>query len=588
MGNSNKQKKIKDQNIESYFNLIKKINRKRYLMNDKKIDNLNFCFNQKNFDSIQINNKNNNIHYKFIHWLDYLYECLFKYQQNEIIWAEELINLLEKEYFLNENKYLSLFFYQEFSINFEPKIIKNCDLNKKKEYSLNESLISFNSTILNINDSIIEYKFLRTKIKEYLIIFKSHILNDDHPIKIIINNFEIVWVRNIKEKIQKIQEIKIYKNEDYEKITNFYYEKSTEQLQNFIINLHICLKLFYSKTIDFSCFNEEKDELINLITTLIFQSGNIYKVMYDLYYLKLKNDMEKLQNKLNLLNEINPENLGIKIQFCLNNSTFNYQKNLLIQFLENKQNNNNNNNNNNNLIKKANNLLKNIQEKINNISENPSQIYDSKTNFDDNEIYNFPNYNSKTLEKYNEIIFFEENNNEINTNSYLNTTINNNINNESIISNFFNKSNLKKKNINNNFNFPYFSCIKLLKSLNIYKSPFEKINIIANLSNEITDNINFYWEDFINFINPNLLQIDAEQLINIFIFILIKSQMKEILIHCYFIKNFITTLTKSTLTGFYFSNIEASISYILNIKNIQELIKDESFYNLKEKDDKKI
>ena len=569
MGNSNKQKKLKDKNIESYFKLITKINRKRYLNNNNKIENLNFCFNKKNFDSIQINNENKNINYKFIHWLDYLYDFLFKLQQNEIIWAEELLNLLENEYFLNENKYLSLFFYQEFSINFEPKIIKNLNLyNKTKELPKNESFYSFDSTFLNLNESLIEYKFIRTKIKEYLFIFKSHIINNDHPIKIIINNFEIVWVRNIKEKIQKIQEIKIYKNEDYEKITNFYYEKSTEQLQNFIINLHICLKLFYSKVIDYSCFNEEKDELINLITTLIFQNGNIYKVMYDLYYLKLKNDIEKLQNKLNLLNKINPENLGIKIQFCLNNLTFDYQKNLLVKFLE-------NNKNNNILINKANNLLENLNKKINNIPENP-QILNSNINFEDDEINFSPNYESKLFEKY-EILPFEENN-EINTNSNLNTTINNNINNSKIFNKF-----LKNYNYDNKYNFPYFSCIKFLKSLNIYKSPYEKINIIANLSNEITDNINFYWEDFNNFIEQKLLQIDAEQLINIFIFIIIKSQMKEILIHCCFIKNFITTLTKSSLIGFYFSNVEASISYILNIKNIHELIKDESFYISNEK-----
>ena len=569
MGNSNKQKKLKDKNIESYFKLITKINRKRYLNNNNKIENLNFCFNKKNFDSIQINNENKNINYKFIHWLDYLYDFLFKLQQNEIIWAEELLNLLENEYFLNENKYLSLFFYQEFSINFEPKIIKNLNLhNKTKELPKNESFYSFDSTFLNLNESLIEYKFIRTKIKEYLFIFKSHIINDDHPIKIIINNFEIVWVRNIKEKIQKIQEIKIYKNEDYEKITNFYYEKSTEQLKNFIINLHICLKLFYSKVIDYSCFNEEKDELINLITTLIFQNGNIYKVMYDLYYLKLKNDIEKLQNKLNLLNKINPENLGIKIQFCLNNLTFDYQKNLLVKFLE-------NNKNNNILINKANNLLENLNKKINNIPENP-QILNSNINFEDDEINFSPNYESKLFEKY-EILPFEENN-EINTNSNLNTTINNNINNSKIFNKF-----LKNYNYDNKYNFPYFSCIKFLKSLNIYKSPYEKINIIANLSNEITDNINFYWEDFNNFIEQKLLQIDAEQLINIFIFIIIKSQMKEILIHCCFIKNFITTLTKSSLIGFYFSNVEASISYILNIKNIHELIKDESFYISNEK-----
>ena len=56
----------------------------------------------------------------------------------------------------------------------------------------------------------------------------------------------------------------------------------TRQFQRFVVHLQISLILFYSRTINYSCFNEEKFEIINLVTTLVFRTGNIYDTVFEL------------------------------------------------------------------------------------------------------------------------------------------------------------------------------------------------------------------------------------------------------------------------------------------------------------------
>ena len=43
--------------------------------------------------------------------------------------------------------------------------------------------------------------------------------------------------------------------------------------------MQIVLKLMYCKCIDYSCFKDEKDELINIITSLVFRVVNLYQVI---------------------------------------------------------------------------------------------------------------------------------------------------------------------------------------------------------------------------------------------------------------------------------------------------------------------
>ena len=48
----------------------------------------------------------------------------------------------------------------------------------------------------------------------------------------------------------------------------------------------------YSRTINYQYFIEEKDEVINLITNLIFKDGIIYAKLYELYEISLFDEIK--------------------------------------------------------------------------------------------------------------------------------------------------------------------------------------------------------------------------------------------------------------------------------------------------------
>ena len=97
--------------------------------------------------------------------------------------------------------------------------------------------------------------------------------------------------------------------------------------------------------------------------------------------------------------------------------------------------------------------------------------------------------------------------------------------------------------------------------------------IFANWGNEITNCVNDFWKDMEDFIKNDLLGIEAEQLMTIFIFILLKTQINDMLVHCKLIQLFTTSVIKSSMVGYYYSNAEASVQYIQRLKNVKELLK---------------
>jgi hypothetical protein len=126
----------------------------------------------------------------------------------------------------------------------------------------------------------------------------------------------------------------------------------------------------------------------------------------------------------------------------------------------------------------------------------------------------------------------------------------------------------------------YEQPIRLLRSLRKQKVSFQKMLIIASISTEITESVNYFWRDMQNIVTSSLLNIDADDLMTIFIYIIIKSNMTDLLIHSKFIKEFTTNTTQSTMVGYYYTTLEASLTYLLEIKDKQELIKKEKRLSL--------
>ena len=341
MGSS--QNKAKDNDINSdpvtkgYFKDLQLIFVHNYIENDNLISNMKVCLDEKNFDQIledgspnDFQNEQEQIVYEpvdFINWLDFLYTYLEEEKLKHRYWAGQMLDKLDQEYFLSENKYLSQFFFEEYGILSIPDCI-----NKKGK---RERKINVNTSMLNVtqnlggsfgesfnqfeseDDAGFKYKEFRNKVKRYIMNFKEHILNKDHPINIVAQIFESVWVEYAKNRIDLMRKNYPEATEQNRKDIDKDVAELTYQIQKFVIKLQICLKLFYSRTINYSFFNEEKDELINLTTTLIFRTGKIYETMFSLYEFSLRTEIGDMTMKYQKLKKITPEDLGVAKQFCL-------------------------------------------------------------------------------------------------------------------------------------------------------------------------------------------------------------------------------------------------------------------------------
>lgn len=504
-----------------------------------------------------------------------------------------------------------------------------------------------------------KYKEFRNKVKRYIMNFKEHILNKDHPINIVAQIFESVWVDYVNKKMQIMEQKYPETTEENKYSIEKDIAELTYQFQRFVIKLQICLKLFYSRTINYSFFNEEKDELINLITTLIFRTGKIYDTMFSLYRFSLRREIHDMTIKYEKLKKITPEDLGVARQFCLDKTTLEMQEEILQKALkdcenegENEKEKENNkgayeiNLSENKMEKrKIATLLKIVEDKkrripkpgqrnmedlkVNldfdddnsdsdkmNINRNDSvfidnnniigsilpklgenDIYASSANVSvDNITLHKGNFNindpDEDLLTSNNIINTNENKDKNNPQNYLfgkksggsqdeydsNVIVrDSNAVQKNIVpfipEKFIGRVSYMRKNNDDFISYPYETAIQLLKQIRKYKTPFEKMMIIASISNEITDCINDFWGQMESYIKKDLLGIEAEQIVTIFIYIIIQSGIIDIFVHCKMIQFFTTCTTKSSTIGYYYSTVEASITFIRTLKNVDELFK---------------
>ena len=664
-----------------YFESINQIIKQHYdncLSQRRLQSNMTICLESKYFDELYTQEENQNQTY--IYWLQYLYDYL-SVDLRDKEWAREMLILLDDEQFLSENKYLSQFFFKDFEMSAEPSCIKETnidtsdsnDIYEEPSYELRTSINNSNLGMMralggsicpnaimeedtnndisiNVNDATdtdSKYKSFRRRVKKYIEIFRQHIGYKDHPINKVIQIFESSWVKYIEKKIMIINN---NNNSDEEKANiNLLIDNLIRELQNFIIKVQVCLKLFYCRAINYTCFANEKDELMNLITTLFFKTGKIYQITFQLLKIKMNPEIEDMTRKYLELKNVTPQQLGIHKQFCLNEETLSYQESILENEEKKIDENSNpkieekkeeeaidfNNKGVANLyleepldkqkiqelltIKRSikNKFPKNGHYNLNDIQVDIDFDQDDTNLLPESYLYkqsiiNDDHLLNPILPKSRETVDLENNfllNNHQNRISYYpnNTSKNNmksnilfndnddlheleNVNNDNQIirsdtvndgrktiapSNFIKIFNCVKfkKDPNDIIRLPYETAIQLLKQIEKYKAPFEKMLIFANLGNEITNCINDFWKDMEGYIKSDLLGVEAEQLMTIFIYIISKAQINDIVAHCKLIQLFTTSVIKSSMVGYYYSNAEASVTYIQNMKNIKELLK---------------
>ena len=336
----------------NYFFRINTLQRKYYMANMYNDSNLRNSLELKSF-------KSNSTHpiLEDITWLDYItnyLEDILVKKNNS--WCSDLLLFIKQQTFISEYKYDSTFFYNEFLMKtipqslFDEKDIDNDEniisvdkvdnpYTSKTTVNMEElditanlggSYLELNTDDLLPDDPTIEYQKRRKLVKKYVKIFKEHIYkNGDHPIMCIINAFNRIFCRYISTTLKNFQN-KLRKNEinmeGYNKSLAEFENEITTNLQNFIIKMHCTVKLFYSTVIDYSPFQEEKDDLLNMLITLFFKTENLYETIYELYNLAFSNQVRDLQDKLVNLKNVKPKNLDVKIKFCLDDDTLELQK----------------------------------------------------------------------------------------------------------------------------------------------------------------------------------------------------------------------------------------------------------------------
>ena len=592
----------------NYFFRINKLLRNNYIDNMYSNTNLDNSLVIKPFRSKSFLPRNRGD----ITWLDYIKKYIREIiDESNYSWSIELLNFINKQTFLFESKYDSIFFYNEFLINTMPK-----PLTKDNDIDNNENIVNVDKTEyafisqksnhideLDISENLggeyfdlntdlldeaqVKYNDMRKVIHKYIKIFKEHIYkNNEHPIMIIISKFNILFCRYINSNL-KTYENELKQNqisiEEYSNKLAQFEKEITDNLQNFITHMHCTVKLFYSTVIDYSIFiSQEKEDMIDMLTAIFFKTGNLYESIYKLYNLTFSNEIQELQDKLIKLKHIKPKVLKIDPKFCLDEDTLELQKRILQK--KNKE----------KIEKGGLNLEKNKSQPLNLIKEGEEEDKDDDFE-EDIKIKEKNDLNNGSGFLFDKINLSQENKEENDNDSIqlfskvsqLRNSLNLFNNKNLMFPKLFNKLRdtiaIKDEHINEakksgKLQLPYLRAIKLFTTVKRYKAPFEKLVILAAVFDQINDCVSSFWSEMKQYIKIDDLYIEQEVRIVIYLYIIIQSQMPEIIILIKMIENFTTPDTRSFNISTYLGVVEGSLEYIKNLKDLGindgELLKD--------------
>ena len=588
MGNSSNRYNEDEKNLKySYYDLIDKTLKKRYDKNRKDLFNQNYSLFAKDFKKSYINQKIvvTRLASYYIPWKSYLMRGLDNFANEKgYLWAKTLYDYVSNENFPEQNKYQNMFFYQEFEILSYPKI-KNNNIEKTNFFAknnelnddtfddinfVNENAIDPNDPLYSIklrvtnnlmgsfisggsgspnsslrNDPNYEYKYNKNKIKDYMEIFKEHLMIREHPIYSIIINFINDFIQYVNNTINFYEDNRISNLQGCQEKA----EDIIQQLQDFIVLLQNVIKLFYSRSVSYAYFKDEKDEFLNLICFILFNSKKLYQKFFHLFELMNMEKIEKLKLQFELLGDLKPEDIGIKDKFCLNEKTNEFMAKLKTEKKNTKIYNKGYKNENDELA-----INVNGEEKMLDIKGYDDDISSSINNNEDkksrteSEIKSSKNSNQEKLK----------------------------VTSDSGKLNLFTKDFSILSEEKDYSKMPFGKAVEFIKKISDFKVPLEKLVIIASVSSLITECVNNYWKKMERFIQPSMLSIDADELMTIFIYIVYKSHMESLFVHGDFIKYFTSPTTKSTMIGYYYTTLQGCLDFLLEIKNKSEFITKES------------
>ena len=497
---------------------------------------------------------------------------LFLYEQNELKSSYKNQNKLNKKKEKEKRKEIEMKKINETDKNYQKKKIE------EKMYlniSPSDTIIQneLNIDIDNLADEKVLNKFNSYKIREHINLIRKQLesINHHHPINAIIKKFAEFYSDILIKEFNSLQNADIRKIEKSK-------EKLVNEIKNFIEIISVALKLFYSKTVNYEFFVSERDEFFNLICYILFNEKKFYNSLFNLFNLSNNIKTENFQKKKKEFKVVTPKDAGISVQFRLDDETEKLK-------------------NNNGCIPEKTNKKKEIMTflEITDISRSRYNSIFSKGDSKGVITSSFASSQSVYIKVSN--IKMKDFNEDVNKD--VNKDVKENIDRKmSVISfkEFTEKINsqtetLKEKieinldenpsqldipnfydfDLENEKKMPYGKAIEYIQTMKDYCTPLDKLSIIALTSVLITESIDNFWKG--KKIEKKLLNIDADELMSIYLYITYNMDLPSIYTELDFINYFTGSITKQSMIGYYYTTIEGCLNFIMSAKTKEDLNK---------------
>ena len=570
---------------KSYYELLRKNMKKSYDLIETNEFNQEFSFKISQFNSTKKRTKIFDILIgETFDWKFYLLNKLEKKLNAIGNWENELNTFIETEftykktyenYFLENNIFLNQFYLRnnpQQALNdskglHEPLLTLLFDTNEIETYfneisKLPDRLRTFTNGKLrnseksflseNILDEKNQNKYYSYQVRKHIDLIRRQLDNPKHPIYIIIKKFSEIYFNYLNKCYDKVKN-----NEDINKKTK---DSVIKDIQDFIDIIAIALKLFYMKSINYDYFEHEKDEFINLVCQILFNQKNFEKELFKFFELSNKEKQSQFKQKKKVLGDITPKDVGISIKFRLDKETENFKKN---------------NNYGNKSIKEETGIVKyfkdldiEVEEKLRRSFRIEVGELEMVSSFNDQRKMNLFVSDRSRAESIDKNIIYKpkkKNNKRESTESISSyKEFSEKYNNSSFFSEFDVK--IEKDDIHN----PYGKAIEFIELIQYYKTPLEKLTIIALESALITTSVNSFWKEQKNLPN-NFLRIDADELLSIYLYIICKMNTDTIFTQLDYIQNFIGLASKQSLVGYFYTTVEGCIKFLISAKSKENL-----------------
>ena len=117
--------------------------------------------------------------------------------------------------------------------------------------------------------------------------------------------------------------------------------------------------------------------------------------------------------------------------------------------------------------------------------------------------------------------------------------------------------------------------IKMMKNLYFYRKPIDKLLLTTKMRMYIFEEIKEFWEQVPEEVNKKelKLEIDIDDYINIFEYIIIKSGMNDLIVHIEFIEAFTTEKTRKNIDDYNLQQIKVGLMQLNDLKENEKLKK---------------